>query len=338
MPSYIYPSSQDLSVVEQNLLPRLTADSPVFDILPIDTQDATLLKWQQKDNYKGLQSLRGLNGEPPRITRVSINEYMMRPGVYGEFGLIDEAELTERRKMGSFDAPIDITDLVAELQEQLLTRRLNRIEQIGWTLLTTGTFSVSSETGAVLHTDSYTFQTSTPVVPWATIATATPLADFRAVQLLNRGYSVNFGKEATAFMNRSTWNDMIRNTNASDLYGRRTAGLGTYENIGDINKLLAGDDLPQIVIYDGGYLNAAGTFTLFIPNNKVVVIGKRPGGKNLGNYTMTRNANNPNLAPGASTKVVDNSDREVPRKISVYDLHNGGPRFYYPSAVVVMTV
>lgn len=336
--NYDYPSAQELQTVEQSLLPDLTANDPVFDIFPIGTQNASLLKWQQKDDYIGLQSLRGLNGAPPRVTRVGINEYQMKPGTYGEFAEIDEAELTERAKFGSLTDVIDINDLVAEAQEQLLHRRLTRIKYIAWTLLSTGTFSVASENGGTLHTDSYTMQTFSASVAWSTTATATPLADFRSVQLLSLGYSVDFGSKARAYMNRVTWNNMIKNTNSADLYGRRTAGFGTYESIDDVNKLLAGDDLPQIVIYDHAYKNASGTATRYIPNNVVVVVGVRPGGKSIGEYTMTRNINNPDGGPGAYTKVVDTGDREVPRRLMVHDGHNGGPRLFYPSAVVVMSV
>lgn len=338
MPSYAYPSAQVLSTIEQGLLPDLVADDPIFDILPIDTQDASLLKWQQMDDYIGLQQLRGLNGTPPRVARVGINEFQMKPGTYGEFEAIDEAEMTERAKFGSLTDVIDIGDLVAQAQEQLLHRRMTRIKYIGWTLLTAGTFSVASLNGQTLHTDSYTMQTFTASVAWSTAATSTPLSDFRAVQLLSLGYSVDFGAKATAYMNRVTWNNFIKNTNSADLYGRRTAGLGTYENVGDVNKLLAGDDLPQIVIYDKAYKNASGTITRYIPNNVVVVVGVRPGGRSIGNYTMTRNVNNSDGGPGPYTKVVDNGDRAVPREIQVHDGHNGGPRLYYPSAVVVMSV
>lgn len=337
MPSYAYPSAQVLSTIEQNLMPDLVADDPVFEIMPIDTQDASLLKWQQQDDYIGLQQLRGLNGTPPRVSRLGINEFQMKPGVYGEYMSIDEAEMTERAKFGSLTDVIDIGDLVAQAQQQLLHRRLTRIKYIGWTLLTTGTFSVSTLDG-VTHTDSYTMQTYSASPAWSSASTAVPLADFRAVQLLSLGYSVDFGQKATAYMNRVTWNYFIKNTNAADLYGRRTAGLGTYENVGDVNKLLAGDDLPQIVIYDKAYKDASGTATRYIPNNTVVVVGQRPGGRNIGNYTMTRNMNTTDGAAGPYTKVIDNGDRAVPREIAVHDGHNGGPRLYFPSAVVVMSV
>lgn len=338
MSEFIIPTSAELEAIAQDKLPRLTAQRPCFDWFPTQNADAAVLMWEQKDNYTGLQQIRGMNGEPPKITKVGVKRYLMEPGIYGEHSIIDELELTTRRQYGTFGSPVDISDLVMDAQDQLLQRRIDRIELIVWTLGITGTFSVSGPSGGVLATDSYSTQTFSASVAWSTVATSTPLADFRAVQLLGRGHSVNFGASAKAYMNRVTANNMLANTNNADLYGRRTAGLGTFNSMPQINTLLAGDDLPQVVVYDEGYLNDSGTFVPFIPNNKVLVVGQRPANQPVGNYRFTRNANNPNLAPGPYQKVIDHGTDRVPRLIEVHDGHNGGPVIYYPSAFVAMSV
>lgn len=337
MATYVYPTSAELIQVAQDKMPRLVQDRPIFDIFPMRSVNEHLLIWEQLDNYRGLQQVRGYNGQPPRVNPVGIKQYTMTPGVYGENLPIPEQELSTRRATGTFGTPIDMTDLVLEKQDQLLLRRLDRIELIGWTLLTTGTFSVPGPAGTILHTDTFPVQTYSAGVPWGTFATATPLADFSQVQLQSRGKSVDFGAAATAFMNRYTFNNLRSNANALDLYGRRTAGLGTFNNIGAINQLLIGDDLPQIKVYDQGYLRESdGTFIPFIPNNVCVVVGKRPAGQVVGEYRMTRNVNNPDLAPGPYMRVIDTGELLVPRNIEVHDGHNGGPILYFPSAIVVM--
>lgn len=338
MATFVYPTSAEIREVEQVKLPRLIADRPVLKIMPIREVDDHLLVWEQKDNYRGLQQVRGLDGAPTRVKKVGAKRYSMEPGVYGEFTDINETELTRRRKLGSFGEAINISDLVMECQDLLLQRRLDRVEWIIWTLLTTGTFSVASGAG-VLHTDTFSIQTFTATVPYSTAATATPLADFRAVKLLGRGKSTNFGRKAQAWMNQSVFNELISNGNAADLYGRRQGGLATINNVDDANKLFMGDDLPEIVIYDEGYEDDSGTFQLFIPNDKIVVVGARPAGAPLGEYRMTRNANNPDLAPGPYTAVVDTLDKQgPPRRIDVHDGHNGGPVLWFPGSIVVMNV
>lgn len=313
----------------------------VFDFFPVEEVDSHLLKWEQKDNFTGLQNIRGLNGEPPRVKRVGAKQYQMAPGIFGEFEIVDEMELTTRRQYGTFGEPVKIDDLIAEAEEHLLERELDRMELIIWTLLSSGVFSVSSINNQVIYTDAYNLQTFTASVTWATSATATPLANFRAVQLLSRGHSVNFGAQAKAYMNRSTLNAMIANTNQNDMAGRRTAGLNTLIalNLKELNTILMAEDLPEVVVYDQGYLDDTFTFQLFIPNNKVVVVGQRPGDQKVGAYRITRNANNPDMGPGAYSVVHDSMDAgKPPRKIEVHRGHNGGPVCYFPSAVVMMSV
>jgi Phage major capsid protein E len=335
-PEFVYPSAVVLQQINQELVPRLAANRAIFDIMPMREVDSHLLEWEQKDNYMGLQQIRGLNGQPSRVKQTGGKRYAMQPGIYGEFELIDEQQLTTRRQWGTLQGSIDVTDLVREKQDKLLQRRLDRIEQIGWTLLATGTFSVT-DGASILHTDTFTLQTYSAGVTWATAATATPLADLRAVQLKSRGYSVNFGAAANAYMNRSTANAMLNNTNNADIYGRRVTGLATANSLPQVNALLAADDLPQIIVYDDGYYNDAGVFTLFVPNNKVVIVGARKDNDPVAEYRFTRNANNAGFAPGPYMKVVDDPD-EVPRSLEVHDGHNGGPVLYHPAAIVVMTV
>lgn len=339
MATFVYPTSAELQQIDQELMPRLMEGRIVFDFFPIETVDSHILKWEQRDNYLGLQQIRGLNGEPSKVKRIGHKQYQMAPGTYGEFVELDEQELTTRRQVGTFGEPIRLDDLVSEAEEQLLQRELDREEKIIWTLLTTGTFSVSTIDGQVAHTDTFNIQTYTAGVTWATSATATPLANFRAVQLLSRGKGVSFGAGAKAFMNRATLNSLLSNTNNTDLAGRRVSGLLSVLNLGEVNAILQGEDLPMIVPYDLGYLDDSGTFQLFIPNNKVVVIGQRPNQQNVGSYRQTRNANNPDLGPGSYTMIHDSMDaQKPPRKVAVHRGHNGGPVIFYPSAVVVMTV
>lgn len=338
MATFTFPTTVELQEIAQEKTPRLMAARPVFDIFPTRDVDASVLAWEQLDNFLGLQQVRGIAGDPPRVKKVGARRFVMEPGVYGEFQDLDEKELTDRRRLGSYDRPADLSDLVMMAQDQLLERRLDRIEQIIWTLLSTGTFSVSGPAGNVLHTDTYTTQTLTAGVTWATSATATPLANFRAAQLLGRGKGVNFGSQATAYMNRTTFNQLITNTNSADLGGRFTVLSNTYRSVENLNAIQAGEDLPRLVIYDEGYLDDTGTFQLFVPNNKVVLVGQRAGGQRIGEYRMTRNVNNPDMAPGAYMRVIDLGETQIPRRIDVHDGHNGGPVIFFPSAIVVMTV
>lgn len=340
MPTYSYPTSIDLALIEQDLIPRLEADRPVFDMFPVVTEDAEVIAWEQRDNYIGLMQVRGYNNEPPRVKRTGGKRYVMEPGVYGEHEPVDEKELTARRRWGTLGTPVAVDDLVMPIQEKLLGRQYDRIEWMIWQLMATGTFSVPGPTGAPVHTDSYTLQTYTATPTWATFATAVPLVDFRAVQLLARGHSVSFADDAVAYMNQATFNNLAQNTNNQDLYGRRTAGLGTFNNLAQINELLTGDMLPRIKIYDRGYLDETSTFQLFIPNNTVIVVGRRPVDAPVGNWVYSRNVNfeDGQVRAGPYYRVIDLGEQKVPRKLEVHRGFNGGLKLFFPSAIVKMTV
>jgi hypothetical protein len=336
---FLYPTQIELRSIAQLKLPRLMENRVIFDagFFPIRSSDSHLLEWEQLDNWTGLQQARGLNGRPSQVRPIGGQRYSVQPGVYGEYELVDEQELTTRRPWGTFVGNVNIEDLVQEKQERLLMRRLDRIELICWTLLLTGTFSVPAPNGSVVHVDSFTTRSYSASVPWSTAATSTPLADLRAVKLLSRGYSVNFGAGSKLYVNQVTANNILANLNSADLYGRRTSGLATINSPGEVQQLLTGEGLPTIVPYDEGYIDENNVFQLYIPNGKGVLIGSRRDGQPVGEYRMTRNANNPGMSPGAYTKVVDDPD-EVPRSVAVHDGHNGGPVLYFPSAIVVMNV
>lgn len=336
MPDFIFPTSAELKQIEQDKLPRLIMNRPIFKHFPIEDVDAFLLMWEQEDNFTGLQGIRGLNGQPNKVNRIGLKRYQAQPGVYGDFISLDETELTVRRVPGTFGTPSDISPMVMQAQDQLLERRLDRIELTLWKLAVNGTYSVLGAQGQVMATDTYTTQSFTAVTPWSTFATATPLADLRTIQLLRRGHSFRLDTSAEIYMNQKTWNNMISNTNPNDLGGRRTNGLATVNSPGDLAKLLSGDNLPSIVVYDEGYLpDGGGAFIPFIPDNKAVVFGTRNNGATIGNYRQIRNVNNEGMAPGAYQKVIDTGETAVPRNIDVHDGHNGGPVIYFPSALIV---
>lgn len=335
---YTYPQSVELREVEQVLLPQMVKDDPIFDEFPMVDSEYDRLVWEQKDNYQGLQQVRGLEGAPKVVRRPGSKTYDMEPGVYGEFTEISEKELTQRRKLGSWDQPVNIDDLVGTGQELLLQRRLDRVRQIIFTLLSSGTFSVARADGTILHTDTFPIQALTAGVPWTTYATAVPSQNLRAAQLLALGQSVSFGADAKIWMNRVTANALLTNQNPLDMFGRRIGGGNTSNTMEDWNRWAESNDLPQIQIYDKFYLNDSGVATRFIPNGKAILIGKRTNGANLGEYRMTRNANNPRLEAGAYTRVIDLGEITVPRRIQIHDGHNGGPVIFFPGAIVVLTV
>lgn len=338
MYTFQYPTNYELQVIDSDLQKNATLNAdPIFKFFPLVRKNTNQVEWIMRENITGLQAVRGLDGKPSRVQAKGANLFAMLPGVYGEFETITEREMTTRAPFGIPGATINVEDLVSERRDQLLAREVDRVRAIIWTLLSAGTFSVLDGAGAMLHSDSFAIKTFTAGVPWATVATAIPLANFLSMQeTVEEGTSCKFGANATAFMNRKTFNYMLTNTNSSDL-GARLKVAGQVPGINDVNRLLTDLDCPQISIINDGYYSDAGAWSKFLADNKVVVVGARPNGEPIGEYQMTRNANNENMDPGSYVKVLDKKD-DVPRVIEVHRGHNGGPAIFYPNGVCVMAV
>jgi hypothetical protein len=340
--TYAYPTAGEFKDIEREKITDLTMTDPAFTHFPIRERQTTRVTWRQKDNTTGVQQIRGVNGEPPRVVPLGENFFSSQAGYYGEYMPIDEEQLTTRTDvvMGNTGLPMPTEDMIDEIQEQLLGRRLDRIKNTIWDLMVQGYFAVRDIKNAILHTESYTQNISTGS-DWSTPATSTPLADFRAINLLGRGTSANFGGGAIAYMNQVTANRMMSNTNATNLDGKHTTGGGTITSLNGWNTILEGEGLPRVVVYEGGYFpEGSTTWTLRIPDDVVVVVGTRPDTKAPGEYQMVVNANNPNRAPGAYTIVKDSADgpHPVPREIQVHDGHNGGPALIFPGMLIRMNV
>ena len=350
---FTYPTNFELSEIQADLMAQGREGRIWLDLMPPIMKNAGSVRWTQMDNYFGLQHLRGADGQPSRVQRLGQKIYNYEPGVFGEFEVITETELLNRAGSVATSVPIPIDDLVIAGQTQLINREYDRMEASISTLLSTGTLSIKIDGPNGLQTgysDTYTTQTFTAAVPWATVATATPIQNFQAVQQLGVGISVDLGAGAVAIMNSVTSNRLLNNTNAADFGGKRSNYGATLNNLTNINQYLLAQNLPQIQVDDRGYYPKYGQsggvsagFTKFIADGKVVVIGKRPGNAKVGEYQMTRNISNPNGTPGPYMFIKDyiqgvNAEKRVPGSIEIHRGHNGGPAIYYPSAVVIMSV
>lgn len=336
MINYEYPTTRELIEINSEKIQNLTRNRPTFSIFPTVESDFFTLEWEQKDNWRGFQQLRGLNGEPSYVKMVGKKAYSAEPGVYGEFMTVDEKMMTLRARGDNSGQPVDISDLVIQRQDYLNNRENDLIEYIHWSALLSGTISFIGPTGA-FYSDTFPIQTAT-FSDWSDLSNATPLADLMGLKLLTNGKSVSFGSGAQIFLNTVTMNYLLRNRNANDLGGQlavSSGGVKPVKSVAEINSLLQSQNLPALVEYNEGYFSEpSGTFTNWIPNRTLSLIGQRTNGDRLGEYRMVRNANNEGQAPGRYEKVIDRGDDRVPRIIEVHRGHNGGLCIFYGSAII----
>ena len=357
---FIYPTSVEMRALDPDFMARGREGRLGFDILPEENVNAAKVRFSQQDNYYGLQSLRGMDGAPTRVVPIGYRTYEYEPGVFGEYMDVTETELTNRAQNLNFNAvPIPVGDLVLERKQQLINREYDRKESSIWTLLTTGTISIKVDGPngiQFMYNDTYAFQQFTAPISWTNLGTAVPLANVQSVQQLQVGHSVDLGASATMYMNQVTANLLLNNTNANDIGGRRGMYGATINNIGGMGSYFQAQNLPKIVVYDGGYYptigkfydptgntpNPVASFIKFIPDRKIVVVGNRVAGQRVGRYVTTINASN-GYAPGSYEYVIDrangvNGEKRTPANLEIHRGHNGGPTIEYPSAVVVMNV
>lgn len=335
--TFTFSSAMELMAIEQTLLPTLTQDNPAFDILPDINKDVPMVMFEQLDNFLGMMQPRGYNGKPNLVKAVGSKWFQYQPGVYGEHMTIEEREVTISRRFGTVNAPIDVTDLTTQRGNQLLHRQLKRRIWLTWQLLAAGYYVATDPYGVIMHADSYTQRIYTATTSWSTVASATPLADLRAIRPYARGYSVSFGNKATGYANNTTIRNLLNNANSADLYGRRMEVGATFNSLADINKVLVANDCPRIVEWDGIWQDDTGANQLDIPDNTVIIKGVRLDGAPVGNMISTRNANNPGFAAGPYYEVFQ-PFQAVPPTVEIHRGVNMGPALYFPSAIVVMKV
>lgn len=338
---YTYPTNAELTQLEPELVARKSNERLGLQLMPIRNVNAAKVQWNVRDNYFGMQQLRGIDGSPPRVQRVGDKTFEYDPGAFGEYIQIGETELTKRAASVADNRPVNITDLVTQAQDQLLTRRLDRIEFLNWELLLKGEFKVSSASGAIEFKAAYSVQKYDAAVAWSNTATSTPISDIQDAVLLGQGSGSAFDQGARVYVNQKTMSNIRKNRNAADAYGLRTGGGDTASvSFSALNTYLAGEGLPQFAVYDEGYFNDSNAWTNFIPDNLAVMVGRRLDGSTIGEYIMTRNARN-GLQSGPHTIVTDRtSDVRAGEAVDirVEDGHNGGPVIYRPKSIIVLKI
>jgi len=336
----IYPTNAEFIRLQMDLLPRFRDGRLGLTLLPERNSDSAQIVLNAPDIFRGLQQYRGL-GQSTRHIEGNYNYWgkmgVLEPGYWGEHKDIDEEVMTKYAQPGFGAVPMDLTEYMTRMTEWMMEREYNRKEFMIWQCLTYGRYEALNSQGQIVHQAQFNIQEMQSAIPWSNKASSTPLGDFRCVQLKGRGTSARFDVESAAYMNRVTANNLFANTNANDV-GKAglTAWAGSFMGPDVINTQFKAQGLPQIQIYDQGYIDDGGNFQPYIPDGKVIFVGVRPGGTPPGHFFHTRNALGATVGSGAWQKVIDTVEREVPRRIGLYRGFNGGPAIEYPRMIVVL--
>jgi hypothetical protein len=326
--------------LSEKRLPRLMEDRLGLKIFPLVTVNETKLVYERLDLWRGLQYARGVGGTPGVMKRPNVTQLQVDPGHYADIYQITEQDLENLRDVGSWTEFDSEGDHTTRAQTWLNERFLDRVEKNIWDILLTGTFEAATVQGTPIMTPVFEIDSRTPGTLFSDLANSTPRKWIheQIIDLNQRGFAVDYSKAVFA-CNGTTAKTILDNTNAGDLGGRRLAPSVTVNSIDEVNQILLSNGIPPIQVYDGvWYPEGTGGRNLFIPNGKMVLVGRRKDGAQVGQYRMTRNAYNKNSAPGEHYRVIDRRNLPGAPGLDIEMGHNGGPVPYYTEAISVFNV
>ena len=284
--------------------------------------NSTKITFRENDPIRGLMQARGYNNPFAKIGYLGYKEISITPAILGEQLPFDEAFLTLLGDRNSLSQSTGrIQEESAYQAEQLVGRAKNRI--ISWLLglslpITTSAFnttvngvllaagsmsvgsggtsttSISLPNGTQHYTDTYNFPQYTALIPFSTVASATPRAVFTdIIRAWSRQSGCSFGPGAIALITFPMLLNLMSNRNTNDLYGDTASQYLNIRTLDAINEVMRGYGLPKFVVIqpeENFYFDDAGAQIPFLPDNKILLYGKSHRNK-VGDFWFTRNAN-----------------------------------------------
>jgi hypothetical protein len=140
--------------------------------------------------------------------------------------------------------------------------------------------------------------------------------------------------QAVGFRNMAAVEPFVKDGLVSfDSHSLGYVNMKTYSKMQQLNSFP--ENTTVVVTDNGDYPDGdGGDFRPFIRDGNMILIGTLPEKQKVGEYWVTRNANNPEYRPGIFSKIVERDNGEV----EVHQGFNGGPVLYAPYAVVVLRV
>ena len=346
-----FPTNAELNEVVQAFKPD-PSQYIGMQILPMNTSMYQEVQWDEIDHDRGLTAPHVMGTDPKNDKRMGSTLRKYTPIPFKETDLLKEDEILRARQLGTMAGTLDLSMEIAKIARDRFNKTMARVEKLRWDTLKG---SIAIDENGVKVTETFAIQTYTPATPWSTLATSTPIKDLDACKLLFRKTGAST-QGAKLYINQTNANRLVENLNANDLRGFQNSNfVNLAYSIQELNKIMAARGLPEIVVYDEGYVDESDTFVPFIGDTEAILVGKRMGGESVGDFMSTPSLhNNVNGQPGPgyfSIIEVNGQPSEQVGSVSLGQLGTaknpkveitggiyGGTRLIYPKSVIKLVV
>lgn len=302
-------------------------------LMPEEGYPMPYISWEDLAGIEGITPAHALDSPPPVGTARARTVNFELPFYFGEQQQFNESDFLHIRARGTFDQ-LAGARLVVEEQQKMLVKLVTRIEQTRWAAMQ-GSLAINEN--GVKRTVTYSTKSiSSPSTLWSVVASANPIADLQAWNILFRGQGDGplrcyfNAKVASYLAQNSTVRDLIKANAMGALVGSNNIGEALTKVVGDV----------EFIQYDGGY-KSGGTYYPFIPDNKIVLVKNPSMGQTLGGWKSTITAHNGgpfNPQPGRFMWVEDEMHKPSCMKYKFGCGIYGIPVLYFPENVAAVTV
>jgi hypothetical protein len=306
------------------------------DFCQVKTEMTQKIEYWEEYGPQGKTLPHSLGSDVKPIPWGKMTKKEFTPGYFKEKLVFGEDDLLKLSQMADEFKVITIEDMVGKGLRRLTARARNLINWAIWQAVMTG--EVKIDENGVKYTATYGIPAQnlalTVATAWATLASSKPLKDITAViqSFLGTGYKLGKIK-----MNSYTADLIVHSTDTKTYWN----GIGIKEKLtlGNIEKnaqeLTPGTSWE---VNDDGYTNDAGTFSIYIPNNKVLFLGNAP---DLMDYCAVPHLENGRPVAGSDGifAVPDYKHLTDPNPYAeIFGGTYGLPRIYRPTIIFVMDV
>ena len=273
--------------------------------------------------------------KPRRLKHVT-----METAYWRDASIIGEKDALRTRKLGATDENEGLADLVDRRVDKLHGRLMQRREQLTWDMFGTGIIDVDND-GVKVYRDygipaSQKLATGTELgAAWSDPVNGDPQGD--VTQVMSH-FTKTSCTQVHMYCNEVTSGWVMQNKGFKAQYSGHPI-IMELNNYGAIDLLArqVGGRLKKGVVHDGSYIGDDNSFTKFIPDGRVILLGMSVAGQE----PLAEFASTPHTYHGGGQGIyasrIDKMNDDPPHYKIVAGIH-GLPVLYRIDWVVILTV